>query len=182
MRSENNIGKNVIKMLDSGTKLEILATENAWTKVKFENTIGWIISRYLTSNLPARVELRALKKNNNTQQLLLSKRNSRNAQLEEQVRELRAKNITLVIESGKLQSEKKHIKKTYEDALKLEHKNEKLETQILQLKTELQLSQNNNIVGQDSSARNWFIIGALVLFFGFLMGFIFPKRTNQRRF
>ncbi|SMN00745.1 hypothetical protein SPONN_1940 [uncultured Candidatus Thioglobus sp.] len=182
MRSENNIGNNLIKTLDSGTKLEILATENGWTKVKFEDTIGWIISRYLTSNLPARVQLKILKQNNNNNQLLLSKQQSKNAELEKKIAELKAENITLSIESGKLQSEKKHIQKTYREALELEHKNEQLKTKILQLKTELQLSKNSNIAGQDSSSRNWFIVGALVLFFGFLMGFIFPKRTNQRRF
>ncbi|SMN02032.1 Bacterial SH3 domain homologue [uncultured Candidatus Thioglobus sp.] len=182
MRSENNIGNNLIKTLDSGTKLEILATENGWTKVKFEDTIGWIISRYLTSNLPARVQLKILKQNNNNNQLLLSKQQSKNTELEKKIAELKAENITLSIESGKLQSEKKHIQKTYREALELEHKNEQLKTKILQLKTELQLSKNSNIAGQDSSSRNWFIVGALVLFFGFLMGFIFPKRTNQRRF
>jgi hypothetical protein len=29
---------------------------------------------------------------------------------------------------------------------------------------ELKLLENNNTVGQDASARNWFIVGALVLF------------------
>ncbi|SMM98519.1 hypothetical protein SPONL_2192 [uncultured Candidatus Thioglobus sp.] len=182
MRSESNIGNNLIKMLDSGTKLEILATENGWSKVQFENTVGWVIHRYLTSNLPARVQLEILKQDINNKQILFSKQTSRNVQLEAQIIKLRNKNITLSIESGKFQSEKTHILKTYKDALKLEHSNKKLKTQVLQLKTELQLLQNNNIIGQDVSARNWFIVGALVLFFGFLMGFIFPKRTNQRRF
>ncbi|SMN13112.1 hypothetical protein BHECKSOX2_93 [Bathymodiolus heckerae thiotrophic gill symbiont] len=185
MRSEGKIQNspsNLIKMLDSGTKLEILATENGWTKVKFEQTIGWMISRYLTSNKPARVQLEALKRSNNNNQLLLSKKNDRNKEFEKQVLNLKAKNIELSIQSGKLKSEKEHVKQTYKDALKLEYENKNLKTQALQLKVELQLLQNNSTVEQESSARNWFIVGALVLFFGFIIGFIFQKRTNQRRF
>ncbi|MDC9714373.1 MAG: TIGR04211 family SH3 domain-containing protein [Gammaproteobacteria bacterium] len=185
MRSENKIQNspsNLIKMLDSGTKLEILATEDGWTKVKFEQTIGWIISRYLTSNEPARVQLEALKRSNNNNQLSLSKKNDRNKELEKQVADLKAKNAELSIQSGKLESEKEHVKQVYKDALKLEYKNKNLKKQTLQLKAELKLLQNNNTVGQEASARNWFIVGALVLFFGFMTGFIFQKRTNQRRF
>lgn len=185
MRSENKIQNNpsnLIKMLDSGTKLEILATENGWTKVKFNNTVGWMISRYLSANVPTRVRLEELQRNNNNNKLLLSKQNQRNTKLEKLAVDLKAKNTQLSIQVGKLESEKKHIQQTYKDSLKLEHKNKQLRAQILQLQAELQLLSNNNTVGQDASARNWFIVGALVLFFGFIIGFIAPKRTNNRRF
>jgi SH3 domain protein len=52
----------------------------------------------------------------------------------------------------------------------------------LQLKTELQLAQNNSQIEQDTSQRNWFIVGALVLFFGMVIGFFLPKMLNRRRF
>jgi len=187
MRSENRIQNNpsnLIKMLDSGTKLEILSTKSGWTKVRFENTVGWMISRYLTSNKPARVQLEALKRNSNNKRLSLSKQQKRNKKLEKQVADLRAKNTKLSIQSGKLASEKKHVKQVYKDALKLEYKNKKYKAQVLQLQSELQLLQSNGTIGQEANARNWFIVGALVLFFGFMVGFFIQKRINinQRRF
>ncbi len=184
MRSDNSIQNNpsnLIKMLDSGTQLKILATENGWTKVKFENTVGWMISRYLTSNTPARVQLERLRRSSNNNQLSLSKQNERNIALEDYTLELKKENTALSIQVGKLESEKKHIRSTYQDSLKLEHENKNLRTQTLQLTAELQLLQNNSTIDQDSSSRNWFIVGALVLFFGFIMGFVFPKRTNNNR-
>lgn len=60
MRSTNKIQSNpsnLIKMVSSGTKLEILITKNGWSKVKFKETVGWIISRYLTNIKPAKVRL-----------------------------------------------------------------------------------------------------------------------------
>lgn len=181
MRSENRIQNNpsnLIKMLNSGTKLEILATKDSWTKVKFENTTGWMISRYLTSNTPARVQLEVLQRNNSH----LSKQNEKDTILENLLANLKTKNTKLSIQVGKLKSEKEHIQQTYQDSLKLEHENKKLKAEVLQLQVELQLSENNSSIGQDISFRNWFIVGALVLFFGFMVGFVFQKRTNNRRF
>ena len=185
MRSENKIQSNpsnLLRMLPSGTKLEILSTESGWTKVKFEKTTGWMISRYLTSNPPAQAQLEKLRQTYNANKLLIGKQSKRNAELEAQVKELKIQTTLLSVQSSKSQAEKEHIEQVYKDALKLEYVNEKLKTESLQLKTEIQLLQNNNTVGQESSSRNWFIVGAIVLFFGFIMGFVFPKRSNQRRF
>lgn len=185
MRSSNKIERNpsnVIKMLSSGTQLEILATENGWTKVKFEKTIGWIISRYLTSQPSAHSQLEKLNQSYNANKLLLTKQLQKNKELEAKIVELKTKNTLLSVQTGKSQSEKEHIEQVYKDALKLEHVNEKLTTEALQLKTEIQLLQNSNIAAQESNSRNWFIVGALVLFFGFIIGFVFSKRSTQRRF
>ena len=183
MRSGNTTKeKNIVRYLPSGTKLEILSTENGWTKVKFEKTTGWLISRYLTSNQPAQAQLQKLRQTYNANKLLIDKQSKRNTELEAQVKELKIQAILLSVQSGKSKAEKEHIEQVYKDALKLEYNNEKLKTEALQLKTEIQLLQNNNTAGQESSSRNWFIVGALVLFFGFIMGFVFPRRSNQRRF
>ncbi|KAA0444624.1 MAG: TIGR04211 family SH3 domain-containing protein [Candidatus Thioglobus sp.] len=186
VRSSNKIQNkpsNLLMMLDSGTKLELLSSENGWTKVKFENTIGWVISRYLTSNLPTKIQLKELRRYNDSNKFLLSKQNKKNKKLTAKVRDLSKKNSALLIENGKFKAEKKHIQNTYKNALQLEHHNKNLESQILQMRSELQLSQNSNNIEQDSSLRNWFIVGAIVLFLGFLMGFIFTKiTTNKRRF
>ena len=185
MRSSNKIERdpsNLLKMLPSGAKLEILSTENGWTKVKYEKTIGWMISRYLTSKAPAQAQLEKLRQTYNANKLLIAKQSKRNTELETQVQALRNKNTLLSVQTSKSQAEKEHVEQVYKDALKLEHNNEKLKTEALQLKTEIQLLQNNNTAGQESSSRNWFIVGALVLFFGFIMGFVFPRRSNQRRF
>ncbi len=182
MRSENKIQNNpsnLIGMLDSGTKLEILATDEGWTKVKFNDIIGWIISRYLTSDVPARVKLEELQSNNNNNELLLIKHSEKNAMLEKFVDDLKIANNELSIQVGKLESEKKHIQQTYKDSLKLDYENTQLQAKILQLQAQIQLLNNNSTVGQDTSHRNWFIVGALVLFCGFIIGFIFTRRNNR---
>ncbi|HIB28075.1 MAG TPA: TIGR04211 family SH3 domain-containing protein [Candidatus Thioglobus sp.] len=183
MRAEKTFGDNILRSLSSGSKLAILqATEDGWTQVKFESSTGWIISRYLSNNPPARVRLEKLRQTYNANKLLIAKLAKRKTELESEVQALKVKNTKLSIQTSKSKAEKEHIEQVYKDALKLEHANEKFITANLQLKTEIQLLKNNNTATEESSSRNWFFTGSIVLFFGILIGFIFPNFVNRRRY
>lgn len=187
LRSENklqNNPSNVLRNLPSGTRLEILATENRWTKVKFEKTIGWMLSRYLVATVPAKITLNKLQQNYNANKILLAKQQTAHKKLTKTQKKLKQDNVALLIKINKHKAEKEHVEQVYQDALKLEHANKNLKSQVLRFKSEIQLLNNSNVLAQETSARNWFIVGALVLFIGFFIGFIFTKRTNQnnRRF
>ncbi|SFV76872.1 hypothetical protein MNB_SUP05-4-810 [hydrothermal vent metagenome] len=183
MRAEKTFDDNIVRSLPSGSKLAILqATEDGWTQVKFESSTGWIISRYLSNNPPARVRLEKLRQTYNANKLLIAKLAKRKTELESEVQALKVKNTKLSIQTSKSKSEKEHIEQVYKDALKLEHANEKFITANLQLKTEIQLLKNNNTATEESSSRNWFFTGSIVLFFGILIGFIFPNFVNRRRY
>ena len=183
IRSEKSLGNTIIRLLPSGTKLSLLQiTEDGWTEVKYQDTIGWISSRYLSNNMSAREELKQANTVINENQLLITKYETELKELNKQLLILNNKNKELVIKSSKSEAEKNHIEQIYQDALKLEHENEKLNQEQLQLKTELQLAQNNSQIERDTSQRNWFIVGALVLFFGVVIGFIMPKRLNRRTY
>jgi len=183
IRSEKSLGNTIIRLLPSGTKLSVLQiTEDGWTEVKYQDTIGWISSRYLSNNMSAREELKQANTVINENQLLITKYETELKELNKQLLILNNENKELVIKSSKSEAEKNHIEQIYQDALKLEHENEKLNQEQLQLKTELQLAQNNSQIERDTSQRNWFIVGALVLFFGIVIGFIMPKRLNRRTY
>ncbi len=183
MRAEKTFDDNIVRSLPSGSKLAILqATEDGWTQVKFESSTGWIISRYLSNNPPARVRLEKLRQTYNANKLLIAKLAKRKTELESEVQALKVKNTKLSIQTSKSKAEKEHIEQVYKDALKLEHANEKFITENLQLKTEIQLLKNNNTATEESSSRNWFFTGSIVLFFGILIGFIFPNFVNRRRY
>lgn len=181
-RSEKKISHdNLLNMLPSGTKLQIISTQEGWTQVKFEKTNGWVLSRYLANNPPARKQLKKLKRTHNANKLIISKQKQENKTLQKKLKSLKKANAKLTIQSAKAQAESKHMKKVYENSLELEYTKEKLAGEILQLKTEIQLLENNQLSKQENSARNWFIIGAIVLFLGILLGFILTKFNTQRR-
>jgi len=184
IRSDKAFGDNIIRSLPSGTELSILqiTDDNVWTQIKYEDTVGWIIASYLSKDPPAREELKKLKRTYNANKLLISKFQGEKEELEKQLVSLKQENTNLVIQSAKSQTEKAHIEQIYQDALKLEHENERLIQETLQLKTELQLAENNNQIAKDTSLRNWFIVGALVLFFGIVIGYIVPGLLKRRRY
>ena len=183
IRSDKNFGNNIIRLLPSGTELSLLqSTEDGWAQIKFDDTIGWIKSFYLSPDPSSREKLKELSRSYNSNKLLISKLSEEKESLEKQLQFLKQENTDLLVQSSKSQAEKEHIEQIYQDALKLEHENDKLTQEKLQLKAELQLSENNTQIQKDTSSRNWFIVGAIVLFFGMMIGFIIPGLLNRRRF
>ena len=183
IRSDKNFGNNIIRLLPSGTELSLLqSTEDGWAQIQFDDTIGWIKSFYLSPDPSAREKLKKLTRTNNANKLLITKLTSEKEELEKQLQSIKEENSDLVVQRSKSQAEKEHIEQIYQDALKLEHENEKLIQEKLQLKAELQLAENNTQIQKDTSSRNWFIVGAIVLFFGMMIGFIVPNLLNRRRF
>ena len=183
IRSDKEFGNNIIRLLPSGTELSLLqSTEDGWAQIQFDDTIGWIKSFYLSPDPSAREKLKKLTRTNNDNKLLITKLSSEKEDLENQLSLLKQENTNLVVQSSKSKAEKEHIEKIYQDALKLEHENEKLIQEKLQLKAELQLAENNTQIQKDTSSRNWFIVGAIVLFFGMMIGFIAPGLLNRKRF
>ena len=183
IRSDKSFGNNIIRLLPSGTELSLLqSTEDGWAQIQFDDTIGWIKSFYLSPDPPAREKLKKLTRTDNANKLLISKLSGEKEELESQLLTVKQENTDLIVQSSKSQAEKEHIEQIYQDALKLEHENEKLIQEKLQLKAELQLSVNNTQIQKDTSSRNWFIVGAIVLFFGMIIGFIVPGLLNRRRY
>ena len=183
IRSDKNFGNNIIRLLPSGTELSLLqSTEDGWAQIKFDDTIGWIKSFYLSPDPSSREKLKKLTRSYNANKLLISKLSEEKESLEKQLQSLKEENTNLLVQSSKSQAEKEHIEQIYQDALKLEHENDKLTQEKLQLKAELQLSENNTQIQNDTSSRNWFIVGAIVLFFGMMIGFIIPNLLKRKRF
>ena len=183
IRSDKNFGNNIIRLLPSGTELSLLqSTEDGWAQIKFDDTIGWIKSFYLSPDPSSREKLKELSRSYNSNKLLISKLSEEKESLEKQLQFLKQENTDLLVQSSKSQAEKEHIEQIYQDALKLEHENDKLTQEKLQLRAELQLSENNTQIQKDTSSRNWFIVGAIVLFFGMMIGFIVPNLLKRKRF
>jgi SH3 domain protein len=183
IRTNKSTKSEIIRLMPTGSELSILqSTEDGWTQIKMGDSFGWILTAFVSSRPPARDQLIKLTRTYNANKLLISKLASEKEVLENQFLSAKEENTALLIQSSKSQAEKEHIEEIYQDALKLEHENEKLIQESLQLKAELQLAENNTQIQRDSSSRNWFIVGAIVLFFGMVIGFILPGLFNRKRY
>jgi len=61
MRSDRSFNNNLIKMLTTGDKLKVIRYFDGWTQVQYGGQIGWVASRYLSVNEPAKNRLKQLK-------------------------------------------------------------------------------------------------------------------------
>ena len=61
MRSSRAFNNNVLKMLTTGDKLKVIRYFDGWTQIQYGGQTGWVASRYLSVNEPAKNRLKQLK-------------------------------------------------------------------------------------------------------------------------
>lgn len=173
-REEGNSRSKIVKMLPSGEALELLeSTESGWTKIKTNaGDIGWIGSRYLMNNKAARTQLEKISNQYNSQVIIYKQQTIQLKAIEKQLSEAQKQYKILLVDKSKITAKVEHIEQTYKNSLEIEHENQQLNSKILQLTGENKLLKSNSFVEQDRRARNSFIVGALVLLFGGILGFI----------
>lgn len=173
----------VIQYALSGEVLELLkSTESGWTQVKTkQGETGWIISRYIMNTPAARHDLPKINNLYNTKNIEHKQLKVKFEQLEKQLSIFQNKHQKTLIEKAKVDTKVEHIKTLYKNSIQIEHKNQQLSSQILQQKSQIQLLEQNNLYQQDRQARNWFILGALVLLFGGIIGGILVKVFNKKQ-
>lgn len=163
MRTGPGTEHKIVRMLQSGTKLEIVEFQKDWTQVRtLDQKIGWVLSRFLTRDVPDSLLVEKLEKEN--RQLL-----SRLESLEEENRNITVKNAALV----EIEEKYKKLRKESADFLKLDAQyNEKIKQckdqkiKIEELEKEL-----------SNEASFWFLIGPGV----FIIGLIFGLSTRKKK-
>lgn len=58
MRSSRSFNNNLLKMLTTGDKLEVIRYFDGWTQVQYGSQIGWVVSRYLSAKEPVKNRLK----------------------------------------------------------------------------------------------------------------------------
>ena len=171
-------------MVTSGTRLEVLEEdeEAGYTKVRTAGgTEGWVLSRYLMSEAPAREQLALL-----TSQLTSA--NTRGSSMGTQLiaikseydsakRQIRA----LGNEQERLRSELAAIKRTSANVLAIDERNMTLQESLTDAEIKVSILEQENRQLGSQQTRYWFMAGGLVLVVGIILGFWLPRIRWQRR-
>jgi len=178
LRSGQSTQHQILRMVTSGTPLEVLATDedSGYTQVRTPQGVeGWVLTRYLMDHPSAQDQLADAQKKaarlndeNKNLQAKLNTVSGDKSSLDKDKRDLLAKN-------DKLQTELDHIRKTAADALAIESEKNRLADETHKLQTELQEVQQENLSLKDHSNREWFVRGAGVVLVGILLGLILPR-------
>ncbi len=176
LRSGAGTDHKILKMLESGQRVEVVDSNEQWAKVQLPNgTEGWVLKRFITPEKTSRLVLEKLGKKHEQLLAQFSARQKENTQLKDENKRISTeleKNITSL---GNTSKEYETLKKNSADFLKLET-NYKNATAQLSEQTQL----NEKLIKEN--VQNYIkagLCGAGVLLLGFIIGFA-TKRPRQR--
>ena len=184
LRSGPSTSNAIQLMISSGTRLESLEQdeESGYTKVMTEGgTEGWVLSRYLMSEPPAREQLASLTgqltnaKSRGTS--MSSQLNAIKGEYDSATRQIRA----LESERDRLESELAGIKRTAANVLSIDSRNKELQEQLTDAEIKASILEQENQELSSQRTRYWFMSGGLVLLVGIILGIWLPRVRWQRR-
>ena len=177
LRSGQGNDYRILRLLESGTELEVLQRGDTWTRVRAGNDEGWVRSVYLQTEPGAAARL---------EQVVDARDALRdeNRELTDQVANLESRVETLGNENEQLREDNQRMTERLQEAdegLALADENQALRKQVLDLERQVNdLSREANRAA-DQESRDWFIAGAGVIVFGMLLGILVTRIRWRRR-
>ena len=183
MRSGKGNHFNIIRMLSSGTPVEVLEVDkdSGYTRVRAYGKEGWVLTRYLMSSQAARDRLADTEKQLAEMELEKRKLETAMAQMTESKNELSSQLTTLDTAHRKTSQELAEIKRTASSALALDSENKELKGRVVGLERQMQTLQQENEGLRDRTARDWFMVGAGVVLLGIIVGLVIPRIRWRRK-
>lgn len=173
----------IIKTLESGEHVKVLeVTDTGYTKIETsDGTEGWVRSQYLAkepvaSEKLAKAEAKLLKVRSAYKNLKESY-----STLSKEHKVLLESQNTLSTNKKQLDSELARLNQVAKKPILLDKQNRELQEKNVTLEKDLQRLNQENHSLKDRSQREWFIVGALVLFGGMILGLIIPKLRGRKR-
>ncbi|MBL4762668.1 MAG: TIGR04211 family SH3 domain-containing protein [Gammaproteobacteria bacterium] len=172
----------IIKSLPSGTALELLEeAENGYVQVNTESgKTGWVMGRFLTEEKIAKDKLEMAEKHLSTMQKKSSSLRIKLKAANAEITDLRKDGENLNSENTLIGQELTELKKISARPIELSKNNKALTTRVNILEGELNLARTRIDSLEDTSHREWFLVGAGVLFGGILLGLLLPKLKRSR--
>lgn len=182
MRSGQSTQHQIIRTWPSGTRLEVLESGDKYSRVKGpDETEGWVLNQYISTTPTAKIRLAAAEKK-------LARLETENAQLKSEMSKVSGSESSLSKElkaltskHKKLNEELTHLRRVAAKPLKLENENQHLKKDLLDLENEHEILRQETQMLRDSSDREWFLNGAMVIVVGIIIGLIAPRLKPRKK-
>ena len=181
LRSGPDVSNRIIAALPIGTKVTMISEEDGWAEVSLpDGRTGWTLARYLSDRPPWKFTAEKLAKEKERLESQISETESSN-------RELGQENDRLEKELASFDQDLEAAKKDYEALKKgarnysgLQEAQEKLASELPELKARLARAQTAYDKLQSSTKMRWFLYGAGVMTLGWIVGLIMSGRRRRR--
>lgn len=184
LRSGTSLQHRILRMIPSGTQLEILERDEAtgYTKVRTSSGVeGWILSRYLINTPPSRVRLAETEKKLTELEIQSRERMAKLSQSDQEFLKTTEELTRVKDENLMLNKQLADIQRTASSALAIDAENKDLKNRLMQMEREQETLRQENVALHDRTGRDWFMIGAGVLILGIILGLILPRIRVRKR-
>jgi len=182
MRSGKGNQYRIVRTLPSGTSLQVLGTEGDFSKVRAPSGAeGWVLSRFLMTNRPARDRLGDLEQHLAQLELENGKLTTELEKVRGAKADVQSDQQTLLTNNQKLTQQLEEIKHTASSALAIDAENKELKSRVVGYERQLQTLRQENEGLRDRTARDWFMVGAGVMIMGMVIGLIIPRIRWRRK-
>ncbi len=170
-------------MVGSGSELEIIAqdAESGYAHVRTGGgTEGWVLSRYLMDEPPAREQLATLAGELTNARSRGSSLNSQLGAIRREYDDVTQRMSSLERDKSRLEQELAGIKRTSANVLAIDEQNTEFRQQLAAAEMQVATLEQENRELMSQTSRFWFLTGALVLSAGFILGLWLPRIHWQR--
>lgn len=184
LRSGTSLQHRILRMIPSGTELEILEQDAAtgYARVRAPSGAeGWILTRYLTTSPPARVRLTDTEKKLAELEIQSRQRMAKLSQSDQEFLKTMEELARVKDENMKFSKQLADIQRTASSALAIDAENKELKNRLMQMEREQETLRQENVALHDRTGRDWFMIGAGVLILGIILGLILPRIRVRKR-
>ena len=185
LRTGPSTQNTVIANLRTGDAVEVLEVDEdaGYTRIRVldDGDEGWVLTRYLMSEPSADAELVAAQRQ-------LEQANDRITGLEAELAELSTNlsESTSALSAAQdshqsVAAELEHIREASANVLELQAQNESLRRNNIELSAEVDALVTEASRLGSRNRQNWFVVGALVMAFGIVVGLVAPSLRPRRR-
>lgn len=179
-RTGPGIDHKITAMLKSGKALYPMETNGDWTNVRLDDgREGWVLSRFVTPTLPCRYQLDTVEKNFHLLKSQFEALSQENQVNQEEVQSLRKALESCEAERAETRQAYDKLKSDSKEFFNLKTRYEKATRSLTEKTNENKTLQKELTKLQLNQQIKWFLIGAGVLFVGFILGFS-SKRQRRR--
>jgi SH3 domain protein len=178
MRSGTTTSNSIVRLLRSGQSVTVLEEDpvSQYSMVETaDGKQGYVLSRFLTDGPAAREVLQDLLGKYESQQLQVSEQQTEINQLKQSLLQEQGDSEALKITLRASEQEFAEVRDAAQNTLNILEQNKRLQTVVDQLREEKTVLSETNAELSDSTQIDWFVRGAAVSLFAFIIGIVVTR-------
>lgn len=186
LRKGPGVGQKILTMLHIDQPVEVLGSKAGWSRIRLlrgadDSLEGWVLSRFLTQQVPWKIQAKSLAKENSLLKERLARLEKDRARASSKEKELSTRLREHTEALKELQGQYNALRADSSDFLELRKEYEAAQKALAEAKETAKTLRKENESLKSSHRNEWFATGASVLFVGLIFGLIMGRQQRRRR-